>query len=95
MEMIYKIEELGEFLLKKVSIIKKQHKGNKFMQHKKNALKLHDKRTDIINAFKNKDNLSGNLEADVYDIREGLEPEPLFEETISERTKVRRQKKSD
>ena len=35
MEMIYKIEELGEFLLKKVSIIKKQHKGNKFMQHKK------------------------------------------------------------
>lgn len=57
----------------------------------KNSLKQHDKRTDIINAFE-KDILSENLEADVYDFPEDLKPEPLFEESILERSKIRRQK---
>ena len=38
---------------------------------------------------------SGNLEADVSDEFQNLEPKSSFEESIVGRTKMRRQKKSD
>ena len=61
----------------------------------KNELKLYDKIDTIINAFVNKDILFGYLEAEVYYIPEELESESLFDESILERTKIRRQKKPD
>ena len=47
----------------------------------------------IVNAFKSI--LPRNLETNVSDESEDLESEPSFEERIAERTKMRRQKKSD
>ena len=61
----------------------------------KNELKLYDKRDTIINPFVNKDILFGYLEAEVYYIPEELESESLFDESILERTKMRRQKRPD
>ena len=52
----------------------------------KNAATLLDKRYVIIDAFENNDILSKNLEEDVY-----LEKESEYEESIAERTKMRRQ----
>ena len=43
----------------------------------------------------NKDILFGYLEAEVYYIPEELESESLFDESILEKTKIRRQKKPD
>ena len=60
----------------------------------KNALKLYNKRTDIINAFVNGDILFGNLETDAC-LLEDLESEPNFEKSTAENLKMRRQKKSD
>ena len=62
----------------------------------KNVLKLYDKRTDIINASVNKHTYHGDLEADVFGKSENpdSEPKPPFEESISKRTKMGRQKKS-
>ena len=53
----------------------------------KNALKLYDGRTNTINAFVDEHFILGNIEADIFDESENLEAEPLFEESISERTK--------
>ena len=54
----------------------------------KNALKLHDQRDVVINAFVNQDILSRDVEEGVYYKPEELEPE--FEESLAERTKLRR-----
>ena len=56
----------------------------------RNALKLHNKKTDIINSFVNGDILFGNLEPDLY-LPEDLESEQKFEKSIIERVKIRRQ----
>ena len=56
-------------------------------------MRLYDKRTDIINAFVNKDISFENLEPDV--LSDYLEYEPEFEESVVERTKMRRQKIPD
>ena len=102
-KMIYKINELKEIhLLKEKSIIKegkkKSEKKQIIMVQKgvlKNTINLYHNRTDIINAFVNKNFLSGNLEADLFDESKDSEPEPPFAESISEKTKMKRQKKSD
>ena len=62
----------------------------------KNILKLYDKGTDIINASVNKHTYHRDLEADVFDKSENpdSEPKPPFEESISKRTNMGRQKKS-
>ena len=81
-EMIKKIEELKHFVLleeKRItnkntqSIIKQEKTKTQriifFAEQKsalKNALKLHDKRSDIINALINKDIYSGDVEKYVY-----------------------------
>ena len=52
----------------------------------KNASKLFDKRGDIIDAIVNENILPVDLEEDVYQ-----KEEPEYEETIAERTKMRRQ----
>ena len=51
-----------------------------------NATRLFDKRSDIIDAFADRKFLSGDLEKNVYQ-----EEEPKYEESIAERTKMRRQ----
>ena len=51
-----------------------------------NALRLFDKRGIIIDAFINKNILPGDLEKDTCQ-----EEEPEYEESIAERTKMRRQ----
>ena len=51
-----------------------------------NAIKLHDKRNIIIDAFMDKNILPGDLEEDVYQ-----DEEPKYEEIIAERTKIRKQ----
>ena len=51
-----------------------------------NATRLFDKRGDIIDAFADRKFLSGDLEKNVYQ-----EEEPKYEESIAERTKMRRQ----
>ena len=57
----------------------------------KNALKLYDKRNDIINAFANKNIFLFAKDQKDYFLR----LEPKFEESIPEKTKLKRQKKSD
>ena len=57
----------------------------------KNAIKLYDKRTDIINAFANKDNFPKNLKLDDY-LFDDLKSKPKFGESIAERIKKGRQK---
>ena len=53
---------------------------------KKNAMRLYDKRTNIINAFVNKDIFFENL------VPDDLEYEPEFKESVAERIKMRGQK---
>ena len=105
-EIINKIEEITNFILLEKEgitnenaqiVLKKTDKNTKkrnFFRTKKsdikNALKLYDKRTDIINAFANGDILFGNLESDVY-LPEDLESKPKFKESIAERVKMRSQ----
>ena len=101
--MINKIRELGEvLLLENASIIRKTNRktqGKQIFAIQKsalrNALKLYDKRTDIINAFVIRFIFSGNPEVDTFGESEKLESESPFEESKSERTKLRRQKKYD
>ena len=50
-------------------------------------MKLFDKRGDIIDAFVNKNILLGDLEEDLYQ-----EEKPEYEESIAERTKMKRKK---
>ena len=57
----------------------------------KKAVKLYDKRAIIINAFANSHVYHGDVEKDVYYLPE--KSEPKFEESIVERTKLRRQKR--
>ena len=52
----------------------------------RNAARLFDKRGDIIDAFVNKNILPGDLEKDAYQ-----KEEPKYEESIAERTKMRRE----
>ena len=52
----------------------------------KNAIRLHDTRNIIIDAFANKNILPGDLEEDIYS-----EEKPEYEESIAERTKIKRQ----
>ena len=52
-------------------------------------MKLYSEKTFIINAFLNKYILPGDVEKNVYYWDEELKPE--FEESIAERTKIRRQ----
>ena len=55
---------------------------------------MYDKRSDVINIFINRHILSGNLEPEPKsELDSELESKPPFEESISERTKMRRQKK--
>ena len=51
---------------------------------------MYNKRSDIINAFINEDIYPGDVEKGVY--YESEEPEPKFEKSIAERTKIRKQK---
>ena len=51
---------------------------------------MYNKRATIINAFVNKFIYSGDAEEDMYYNTEGLKPE--FEESVAERTKMRKQK---
>ena len=101
-EMLNKIFELRDFvLLEKENINKEKSKGairkeKTKTQRKKtilvqksvifNAIRLFDKRGNIIDAFVNKEILSGDLEKDVH-----RKEEPKYEESIAERTKMRRQ----
>ena len=102
-EMIKKINELGSFVLLEEESIKKEKSRGAIKKAKtktqtreiislqrsviNNAIKLHDKRKIIIDAFMNKNILPGNLEEDVY----YRDEEPKFDESIAERTKMRRQ----
>ena len=60
----------------------------------KNAIKQYDKITDIINAFVNKIILFWNLEENIFDKSKYSEPKLSFEESMSGRTNMRRQKKN-
>ena len=53
-------------------------------------MRLYDKRTDIINAFVNNHIYPAEVEKDVHYGSE--KSEPKFEESVAERTKMRRQK---
>ena len=100
--MTKKINELGTFvLLDEENINKEKSKGaikkvrTKTQRRKtisiqnsviNNAVKLHDTRGIIIDAFIKRNILLGNIEEDVYqDIKPG------YEESIAERTKMRKQ----
>ena len=96
--MIIKIQELKNFILSGEENINKDaiKKGKTKTQRRKtisiqkivinNALKLFNKRSDIIDAFVNKNILPGDLEKDVYQ-----KEEPEYEESIAERLKLRKQ----
>ena len=93
----YKINELGSFVLLEEESIKKEKSRGAIKKAKtktqtreiislqrsviNNAIKLHDKRKIIIDAFMNKNILPGNLEEDVY----YRDEEPKFDESIAER----------
>ena len=85
-------EENTKNAIKKAKKKKKHtHKKEIFATQRsviKNALKLHDQRDVVINAFVNQDILSRDVEEGVYYRPEELEPE--FEESLAERTKMRR-----
>ena len=99
-EMTEKIEELRNLaLLDKKNISEENNidaiKKTKTQRRKtisiqksviNNALRLFDKRGIIIDAFENKSILSGDLEEDFYQ-----KEEPEYQESIAERTKMRRQ----
>ena len=93
--MIKKIKELKIFVLSEAntnSAIKKEKTKNpkkRILTTQKNvlnnALKLYDRRTTMINAFINKNIYPGDLE-DLYQ-----DKKPMFDESIGERTKFKRQ----
>ena len=101
-EMVNKILELRDFVLLEEKNIDKEKSKDAIKKVKtktqrrktisirksvlNNAARLFDKRGDIIDAFVNREILSGDLEEDVYQ-----KEEPEYEESISERTKMRRQ----
>ena len=96
-EMIAKIVGLENFALSEEKINRgTTEKGKTKTQKRKtisiqksvpsNALRLYDKRGDIIDIFVNKNILPGDLEEDVY-----RKEEPEYEESLAERTKMRRQ----
>ena len=63
----------------------KTHRKQTFATQKsvlKNAIKLYDERTDIINAFVNNHIYAGDVEKDMYYQSEGSKPE--FEESTAE-----------
>ena len=99
--MIKKIELEGFVLLEEESIKNENSKGaikkSKIKTERRtiissqrsvasNAIKLYDKRDIIFDAFINKNILPGNLKEDVYQ-----NEKPKYEESIAERTKMRRQ----
>ena len=102
-EMTKKINELGNFVLSEEKSINKEKskgaikKAKTKTQRKEiislqksvmnNAIKLHDKRSVIINAFINRDIYLEDVEEDVYH----WDKEPEFEESIAERANMRRQ----
>ena len=57
----------------------------------KKAVKLYDKRAFIVNAFVNNHVYHGDVEKDVYYMPE--KSEPKFEESVVERSKLRRQRR--
>ena len=61
----------------------------------KNAIKMYDKRANIIDAFVNEDITTKNPKAKLYDDPEELESKLKFEESIAERTKMRREKSDE
>ena len=94
--------------IRKESVIKtkchkdKNNKKRFFLQHKevflKNAIKLYDKRTDIINTFANKYIIYGVSEPESElkkELESEQEHEPKFEETIGQRVEKRTLKKPD
>ena len=105
--MLEKLEELRNFVLlekerigknKTESHIKKaknKTQRNQTLTSQKivinNAIKLYDKRAIIIDVFADNHIYSGDVEKDVY--YKPKESEPKFEESITERTKLRRQKR--
>ena len=88
-EMIDRLEELKGFIAILKANAKTKRKEDIRTQKSivRNALNLYDKRTAIINAFVSKSILPGDVEKDVY----YWDKEPIFEESIGERTKMRRQ----
>ena len=106
-EMKENINELGNFVLLEKKSIKKNKtevniKKGKNMKWRnqilgsqknvlKNAVKLYDKRDFISNAFVNNHVYHGDVEKDVYYMSE--KSEPKFEESIVERSKLRRQRR--
>ena len=101
-EMMDKIIELGKFVsleeentdkerskgaIKKVKTITQRRKTISIQKSVlNNAVRLFNIRGNIINAFINKDILTGNLEEDV-----SQKEEPEYQESIAEKTKLRRQ----
>ena len=98
--MITEINELVGFVLSEEESINKEKSRGAIKKAKtkrrkiissqksviKNAIKLYDKRDIIINAFINENIQPRNLEEDVH-----LQEKPEYEESIAERTKMRRQ----
>ena len=98
-DMIIKIEELKNFIfLEEESITERKIERKQILVIQKrvikNAIKQYDKITDIINAFVNKIILFWNLEENIFDKSKYSEPKLSFEESMSGRTNMRRQKKS-
>ena len=106
-EMLEKIYELRNLVLLEEESIKK-YKGGVVKKAKnetqrnqtltaqksvlKNAIKLYDKRTDIINVFVNEDIAPKSTEVKLCNDPEESKSEPKFEKGIAERTKMRRHK---
>ena len=102
-EMIEKINELGNFVQSEEKSINEEKsrcaikKANTKSQIKEiissqksvinNAIKLHDKRAIIIDAFVSKNILPANLKKNAYQQHK----RPSYEESIAERAKMRRQ----
>ena len=98
--MITEINELVGFVLSEEESINKEKSRGAIKKAKtkrrkiissqksviKNAIKLYDKRDIIINVFINENILPENLEEDVH-----LQEKTEYEESIAERTKMRRQ----
>ena len=98
-DMIIKIEELKNFIfLEEESITERKTERKQILVIQKrvikNAIKQYDKITYIINAFVNKIILFWNLEENIFDKSKYSEPKLSFEESMSGRTNMRRQKKS-
>ena len=98
-DMIIKIEELKNFIfLEEESITERKTERKQILVIQKrvikNAIKQYDKITDIINAFVKKIIFFWNLEENIFDKSKYSEPKLSFEESMSGRTNMRRQKKS-